>query len=169
MFVVASDIDRCLFSSGDQASSPPAKVEEKKTSLSNGSKEHEEGISSSSNTPVQTKATIEDTESSQRPSNPVVPQSSKTTPEISPSVIHSPAKTDSQAETPRRSQKRKIREVKDINSSALSLEAHEKPKRNRVRTQPYQSPLPELALIVKTLNKSPSSKAADDKLIVFYK
>lgn len=145
---------------------PPAKVEEKKTSLSNGSKEHEE--ISSSNTPVQTKTSVEEVESSPQPSTPATPQTSKTPAEI-PAVTHSPPKTDLQVETPRRSHKRKSRELKDLNSSALASNAHGKPKRNRVRTQPYQSPLPELALIVKTLNKSPSSKAADDKLIVFYK
>ncbi|XP_012256037.2 uncharacterized protein LOC105686055 isoform X1 [Athalia rosae] len=150
--------------------SPPVKVEEKKTSLSNGSKEHDE-ISSgtSSNTPVQVKPPVEDAEITPRPSGAVTtPQSSKTPPE-QPAVTNSPPKTDVQVETPRRSHKRKSRELKDLNSSTLSPDAPGKPKRNRIRTQPYQSPLPELAMIVKTLNKSPSSKAADDKLIVFYK
>lgn len=150
----------------DDHASPSPKTEENKVNLSNGSKEHEE--ISISNTPVQTKTPVEVPESNQRPSNPATPQSSKSSPERT-TVTHSSPKTDSQTETPRRNHKRKSRELKDLNSSPLGSDAHGKPKRNRIRTQPYQSPLPELALIVKTMNKSPSSKAADDKLIVFYK
>ncbi|GLV31449.1 hypothetical protein CBL_07211 [Carabus blaptoides fortunei] len=46
-----------------------------------------------------------------------------------------------------------------------------KSKRTRTRTQPYQSPLPELALISKlsSAGSSSPSKAHDEKLIVFYK
>ncbi|XP_046410160.1 uncharacterized protein LOC124174758 [Neodiprion fabricii] len=147
--------------------SPLVKVEETKTSLRNGSKELED--TPSSNTPVQSKTTVEGgTETHQRSSSVVPPQGSKATPEL-PVITHSPPKADLQLETLHRNRKRKPRELKDLNSSALASDAHGKPKRNRIRTQPYQSPLPELALIVKTLNKSPSSKAADDKLIVFYK
>jgi hypothetical protein len=46
-----------------------------------------------------------------------------------------------------------------------------KSKRVRLPTQPYQSPIPELNIIAK-INKSSKTtptKAADDKLIVFYK
>lgn len=63
--------------------------------------------------------------------------------------------------------KRKSRELKDL--KGMSADEASKPKRNRVQTQPYQSPLPEIALFVKSLNKAPGSKTADDKLIVFYK
>ncbi|KAG8273332.1 nucleolar and coiled-body phosphoprotein 1-like [Homalodisca vitripennis] len=46
-----------------------------------------------------------------------------------------------------------------------------KSKRVRLPTQPYQSPLPELNMIAKISKstKSTPTKAADDKLIVFYK
>lgn len=44
-----------------------------------------------------------------------------------------------------------------------------KSKRTRIRTQPYQSPLPEIEIITKISSSTPRSKANDDKLIVFYK
>lgn len=51
-----------------------------------------------------------------------------------------------------------------------SASEERKSKRNRIRTQPYQSPLPELALISKLSNRSSSpAKNQDEKLIVFYK
>lgn len=44
-----------------------------------------------------------------------------------------------------------------------------KSKRTRIRTQPYQSPLPEIEIITKISSSTPKTKNADDKLIVFYK
>lgn len=46
-----------------------------------------------------------------------------------------------------------------------------KSKRVRLPTQPYQSPIPELNIIAKISKstKPTTTKAADDKLIVFYK
>jgi hypothetical protein len=44
-----------------------------------------------------------------------------------------------------------------------------KSKRTRIKTQPYQSPLPEIEIITKISSSTPRSKASDDKLIVFYK
>lgn len=49
-----------------------------------------------------------------------------------------------------------------------TLDSDRKSKRQRTLTQPYQSPLPELALISK-LSSTPTPKPADEKLIVFYK
>lgn len=59
--------------------------------------------------------------------------------------------------------------MKDLKGMSATSDGASKPKRNRIQTQPYQSPLPEIALLVKNLNKPPPSKASDDKLIVFYK
>ena len=78
-----------------------------------------------------------------------------------------PSKTEAKMTNTPRTVKRKSRELKDLKGG--SGEGGSKPKRNRVQTQPYQSPLPEIALIVKTLTKPPAPKNADDKLIVFYK
>ncbi|XP_044258777.1 proteoglycan 4-like isoform X3 [Tribolium madens] len=44
-----------------------------------------------------------------------------------------------------------------------------KSKRTRTKTQPYQSPLPEIEIITKITSSTPRNKANDDKLIVFYK
>lgn len=43
-------------------------------------------------------------------------------------------------------------------------------KRTRIKTQPYQSPLPELEIISKmTSSSTPRNKNHDEKLIIFYK
>lgn len=79
-------------------------------------------------------------------------------------------KPDAKVTTSPKTTKRKSRELKDLKvASAVVTDGASKPKRNRIQTQPYQSPLPEIALLVKNLNKAPASKAPDDKLIVFYK
>lgn len=44
-----------------------------------------------------------------------------------------------------------------------------KVKRNRFRTQPYQSPLPEVEMISKIIATPPRSRNSEDKLIIFYK
>ncbi|KAJ8934328.1 hypothetical protein NQ314_013368 [Rhamnusium bicolor] len=44
-----------------------------------------------------------------------------------------------------------------------------KAKRQRIRTQPYQSPLPEIEIITKISSSIPRSKHNDEKLIYFYK
>lgn len=43
-----------------------------------------------------------------------------------------------------------------------------KTKRQRIRTQPYQSPLPEIEMFTK-ISSTPKGKGVDDKLIYFYK
>lgn len=42
-------------------------------------------------------------------------------------------------------------------------------KRQRTRTQHYQSPLPEIEIVTKMTSSTPRSKSNDDKLILFYK
>ncbi|CAH0553387.1 unnamed protein product [Brassicogethes aeneus] len=49
------------------------------------------------------------------------------------------------------------------------LTATGKLKRQRTRTQPYQSPLPELEIISKISSHTPRTKTQDEKLVVFYK
>lgn len=85
-------------------------------------------------------------------------------------TLTSTYKPDAKVTTSPKTTKRKSRELKDLKAaSTIVTDGASKPKRNRIQTQPYQSPLPEIALLVKNLNKTPGSKAADDKLIVFYK
>lgn len=85
-------------------------------------------------------------------------------------TLTSTYKPDAKVTTSPKTTKRKSRELKDLKvASAVVTDGASKPKRNRIQTQPYQSPLPEIALLVKNLNKTPASKAPDDKLIVFYK
>jgi len=85
-------------------------------------------------------------------------------------TLTSTYKPEAKVTTSPKTTKRKSRELKDLKAtSAVITDGASKPKRNRIQTQPYQSPLPEIALLVKNLNKTPGSKAADDKLIVFYK
>ncbi|XP_043274593.1 bromodomain-containing protein bet-1-like isoform X2 [Venturia canescens] len=96
---------------------------------------------------------------------PVTIPSSK--PNVENSTSPATPKVEQKITSTPRNVKRKSRELKDLKGA--SADDGSKPKRNRVQTQPYQSPLPEIALIVKTLNKTPSTKNPDDKLIVFYK
>ncbi|CAK9814413.1 hypothetical protein ANTPLA_LOCUS8185 [Anthophora plagiata] len=147
------------------------KVEEKKTPVNNGSKESD-GISI--NTNLQTKLTphkSEDTSvktDSQKSKTTV--QSIKLAADSSaiPQVIN-PPKVETKITGSPKANKRKSRELKDLKGTPTTPDGASKPKRNRIQTQPYQSPLPEIALLVKNLNKPPPSKASDDKLIVFYK
>ncbi|CAH1977233.1 unnamed protein product [Acanthoscelides obtectus] len=44
-----------------------------------------------------------------------------------------------------------------------------KTKRQRIRTQHYQSPLPEIEIVTKMTSTTPRSKGSDEKLIYFYK
>lgn len=44
-----------------------------------------------------------------------------------------------------------------------------KAKRNRIKTQPYQCPLPEVELVSKISVTTPKTKNSEDKLIIFYK
>lgn len=61
-------------------------------------------------------------------------------------------------------------DVKPASSVQKSPTLAGKSRRNRIQTQPYQSPLPELEIITKmTISSTPKGKAADDKLIIFYK
>lgn len=54
-------------------------------------------------------------------------------------------------------------------TSQKSPSMSSKSKRTRIRTQPYQSPLPEIEIITKITASMPKNKNNDDKLIVFYK
>ncbi|KAM0726878.1 hypothetical protein ACS0PU_007039 [Formica fusca] len=146
------------------------KVEEKKAPVNNGSKESD---GKAVNTPVHIKQSPHKPEDVQaknevpkaKPTN----QSLKVPNDNVATTLTSTYKPDAKVTTSPKTTKRKSRELKDLKASAAAADGASKPKRNRVQTQPYQSPLPEIALLVKSLNKTPSSKAADDKLIVFYK
>lgn len=153
------------------AVSTAPKAEEKKILVNNGTKEAD-------NCPtlvtVQNKVSPQKTEDTLAKVDAAGTKKVPTTPTktAAASESSSPATTMTKAEqklnSPVRAPKRKSRELKDLKSP--SAEGGSKPKRNRVQTQPYQSPLPEIALIVKqTLNKTPANKNPDDKLIVFYK
>lgn len=90
-------------------------------------------------------------------------------------VAGTPPKAEAPKTAVSRGAKRKPRELKDLKSNAAAAaaaaaqdDASKSSKRNRTQVQPYQIPLPEIAMIVKTLNK-PVPKSTDDKLIVFYK
>lgn len=81
-------------------------------------------------------------------------------PKSSSSSSSSPAKSSPNSKPP----------DKTPTKTPRSASEERKSKRNRIRTQPYQSPLPELALISKLSNRSSSpAKNQDEKLIVFYK
>lgn len=146
------------------------KVEEKKTPVNNGSKESD---GKAVNTPVHIKQSPHKPEDVQaknevpkaKPTN----QSLKVPNDNVATTLISTYKPDAKVTTSPKTTKRKSRELKDLKASAAAADGASKPKRNRIQTQPYQSPLPEIALLVKSLNKTPSSKAPDDKLIVFYK
>ncbi|XP_070149595.1 uncharacterized protein [Polyergus mexicanus] len=146
------------------------KVEEKKAPVNNGSKESD---GKAVNTPVHIKQSPHKPEDVQaknevpkaKPTN----QSLKVPNDNAAATLTSTYKPDAKVTTSPKTTKRKSRELKDLKASAAVADGASKPKRNRIQTQPYQSPLPEIALLVKSLNKTPSSKAADDKLIVFYK
>ncbi|XP_072767836.1 uncharacterized protein [Anoplolepis gracilipes] len=148
------------------------KVEEKKAPVNNGSKESD---GKAVNTPVHIKQSPHKPEDVQvtkievpkaKPTN----QSSKVPNDNAATALTSTYKPDAKVTTSPKTTKRKSRELKDLKVAPAALaDGASKPKRNRIQTQPYQSPLPEIALLVKSLNKTPSSKAADDKLIVFYK
>ncbi|XP_012232708.1 serine-rich adhesin for platelets-like isoform X2 [Linepithema humile] len=148
------------------------KVEEKKTPVNNGSKESD---GKAINTPVHTKQSPhkpEDTQVKNEVSKPkITGQTSKVVSDNAAATLTTTYKPDAKITTsPKTATKRKSRELKDLKASSAAIaDGANKPKRNRTQTQPYQSPLPEFALLVKNLNKAPASKAPDDKLIVFYK
>ncbi|XP_033190164.2 uncharacterized protein LOC117156861 [Bombus vancouverensis nearcticus] len=147
------------------------KVEEKKTPVNNGSKESD-GIPI--NTNLQTKLSSHKSEDGPVKSDS---QKSKTTTQSTKLVAdnsalpqtNNPPKVETKVTGSPKTNKRKSRELKDLRGTSANSDGASKPKRNRIQTQPYQSPLPEIALLVKNLNKPPPSKASDDKLIVFYK
>lgn len=153
---------------------PQNKVEEKKTTppVNNGSKESD---SKAVTTPVYTKQSPHKPEESpvknEVPKAKPANQNTKASSDNTAATLTSTHKPDAKVTTSPKTIKRKPRELKDLKASAVVTDGASKPKRNRIQTQPYQSPLPEkdLAFLVKSLNKSPGTKAADDKLIVFYK
>lgn len=147
------------------------KVEEKKIPVNNGSKESD---GKAVNTSVHIKQSPHKPEDTQ-PKNEVpkakpTNQNLKVSNDNAATTLTSTYKPDAKVTTSPKTTKRKSRELKDLKAaSTVVTDGASKPKRNRIQTQPYQSPLPEIALLVKNLNKTPGSKAADDKLIVFYK
>lgn len=145
------------------------KIEEKKASVNSGSKESDGKVV---NAPVHIKQSpykAEDTQAKNEIPKPKSSnQSSKTPSDNSTAILASAYKPETKV-TSLKTNKRKSRELKDLKGTSAIADEASKPKRNRIQTQPYQSPLPEIALLVKSLNKTPGSKAADDKLIVFYK
>ncbi|XP_076647590.1 uncharacterized protein LOC143356085 [Halictus rubicundus] len=149
----------------------PNKVEEKKASVNNGSKESD-GMPVSA--PVKKEISVHKPDDAPtKPDNQktkAMAQNLKVTADNSATVqSNNPPKVETKVTGSPKANKRKSRELKDLKGSQVSSDGASKPKRNRTQTQPYQSPLPEIALIVKNLNKLPPSKAPDDKLIVFYK
>ncbi|XP_011701629.1 PREDICTED: uncharacterized protein LOC105458198 isoform X2 [Wasmannia auropunctata] len=152
------------------------KVEEKKVPVNNGSKESE---GKAVNTTVHIKQSPHKPEETQTKSEvPKVPKQSPTnqsskvpSDNAAATTLTSTFKPDAKVTTSPKTTKRKSRELKDLKATSVVTDGASKPKRNRIQTQPYQSPLPEIALLVKNLNKTTPgpSKAADDKLIVFYK
>ncbi|XP_053983400.1 uncharacterized protein LOC128878849 isoform X2 [Hylaeus volcanicus] len=147
------------------------KVEEKKTSVNNGSKESD---GTPINTAIQTKLSSHKVEDSSvkadSQKSKATSQNTKFAADSSAmSQTNNPPKVETKVTGSPKANKRKSRELKDLKGISAASDGASKPKRNRIQTQPYQSPLPEIALLVKNLNKPPPSKAIDDKLIVFYK
>lgn len=150
---------------------PQNKIEEKKAPVNNGSKESD-GMPISA--PLQTKLTTHKSDEVQVKNEPQKPkpvsQNIKLIGEgTAPVPLTTPPKVEAKVTGSPKANKRKSRELKDLKGTPIVSDGASKPKRNRIQTQPYQSPLPEIALLVKNLNKPPPSKASDDKLIVFYK
>lgn len=149
------------------STSPQSKPEEKKSPVNNGTKETEAAPATPGSSPnkLVAKQKLDDAQAKSEAQKPKVPspiaKPSENTATISP-------KSETKVTTTARATKRKPKELKDLKGTAAGG-GGPKPKRNRIKTQPYQSPLPEIAMIVKTLNKPVSTKAPDDKLIVFYK
>lgn len=144
------------------------KIEEKKAPV-HGLKESD---GKTVNAPVYTKQTAHKPEDTQIKNEPPKAKPTNQNLKISndnPTPVATTFKPEAKVVAPPKSNKRKSRELKDLKGPTAAADGATKPKRNRVQTQPYQSPLPEIALLVKTFNKTPGSKAADDKLIVFYK
>jgi len=147
------------------------KVEEKKAPVNNGSKESD---GKTINTSVHIKQSPQKPEDIPTTKNEIpkvksTNQSSKVPSDNTVVTLTTTYKPDTKITTSSKTTKRKSRELKDLKagSSVIADEAS-KPKRNRIQTQPYQSPSPEIALLVKSF-KTSTSKTADDKLIVFYK
>ncbi|XP_012530121.1 uncharacterized protein LOC105833160 isoform X2 [Monomorium pharaonis] len=150
------------------------KVEEKKIPVNNESKESD---GKTVNTTVHIKQSPHKSEETQAKNEVVSPkvkptnQSSKISSDNAAATLTSTYKPDAKVTTSPKTTKRKSRELKDLKAaSAAVTDGASKPKRNRIQTQPYQSPLPEIALLERSLNRTPGSgKTADDKLILFYK
>ncbi|EFN88711.1 hypothetical protein EAI_03275 [Harpegnathos saltator] len=155
-----------------QAQTPAQnKVEEKKTPVNNGSKESD---GKAVNIPVHTKQSPHKPEDTQvknevPKAKPITNQSIKATSDNAAAPVASTIKPETKIATSIKTNKRKSRELKDLKGASAVPDGASKPKRNRVQTRLYQSPLPDIALLVKNLNKTPGPKTPDDKLIVFYK
>ncbi|XP_018044640.1 PREDICTED: uncharacterized protein LOC108684697 [Atta colombica] len=146
------------------------KVEEKKVPVNNGSKESDGKAVNTSVHIKQSPHKPEDTQTKNDvPKAKPINQSLKVSSDNAAATLTSTYKPDAKVTTSPKTTKRKSRELKDLKVATVVTDGASKPKRNRIQTQPYQSPLPEIALLVKNLNKTPGSKAPDDKLIVFYK
>lgn len=160
--------------------SPQSKIDEKKSPINNGSKETEVAAAGAATTTTVTPGsspskTVPTQKTEESPAKSETQKPKVPSPVAKPSATESTVTTSPKLETKvastTRATKRKPKELKDLKSATASGSGGggPKPKRNRIKTQPYQSPLPEIAMIVKTLNKPVSTKAPDDKLIVFYK
>ncbi|XP_039309556.1 uncharacterized protein LOC105196843 isoform X3 [Solenopsis invicta] len=147
------------------------KVEEKKIPVNNESKESDGKTVNTSVHIKQSPHKPEDIQAKNEVSKAKpINQSLKVSSDNAAATLTSTYKPDAKVTTSPKTTKRKSRELKDLKTaSTVVTDGASKPKRNRIQTQPYQSPLPEIALLVKNLNKTPGSKTADDKLIVFYK
>ncbi|KAG9436202.1 hypothetical protein HZU67_02626 [Apis mellifera carnica] len=147
------------------------KVEEKKTPVNNGSKESDGiPINTTSQTKLSSHKSEDGSVKSDSQKSKTITQNTKLIADSSAlSQASNPPKIETKVTGSPKANKRKSRELKDLKGMSATSDGASKPKRNRIQTQPYQSPLPEIALLVKNLNKPPPSKASDDKLIVFYK
>lgn len=153
-------------SSSEQAKQDDSKPEQQQKSPPQNSTQ--ENNSAASSTQKVATAVVDSTaESAAAPEAP--PQQDSVTTSSAATTTPPKAEAPQKTAVSSRGAKRKPRELKDLKGNATAAQdSASKSKRNRVQVQPYQIPLPEIAMIVKTLSK-PVPKSTDDKLIVFYK
>lgn len=135
---------------------------------------------------------INDESSSQTETEPSpttdVPENSESQDNSSPTITNankikeqSNQKSPVKVATTPRSQPKKSKITKDTSETPKATKTETKPavqkspssggkaKRTRIKTQPYQSPLPEVEMVSKISVTTPRSKNIEDKLIIFYK
>lgn len=142
-----------------------SKVEEKKVPVTTGAKEEVTPVTTSPQKSTQPPTTPQKTEET-TPTKTETPVQKSPPKAQAAKPAESPEKTEVKTPVTSRATKRKPREPKEQKSAPS--EGGPRSKRNRTQTTPYQSPLPEFSVMVKTLSK-PTPKTPDDKLIVFYK